>query len=282
MSKMRILVLTSSTGGGHDARAEAFAEWCFQLYRHDVDVRIEQMLEKSSVINRTGVNLYNRIQKGAPWMHKVFFTLVEGLSFLNSRKVTFGGAYYLAVLRDYQPHLVFSVHDCLNRGYFQRARRKRSAPTGCAVPLTAASFPAAGGIRATGSSRARTCIFRARPRPDYAVKKGIPAERTKRARLPDAAAGAPGIHVAGRAPGLSAKNARAAAGSFHGLPRDRRQRCAQPLRPAARAGAPRRPLPGHRDLRPEQARPSTNSSTGARITRSSTATSRAIPRPCTC
>ncbi len=27
MSKLRILVLTSSTGGGHDARAEAFAEW---------------------------------------------------------------------------------------------------------------------------------------------------------------------------------------------------------------------------------------------------------------
>ena len=66
MSKLRILVLTSSTGGGHDARAEAFAEWCFQLYRHDVDVRIEQMLEKSSVVNRTGVNLYNRIQRAAP------------------------------------------------------------------------------------------------------------------------------------------------------------------------------------------------------------------------
>jgi hypothetical protein len=51
------------TGGGHDARAEAFAEWCFQLYRHDVDVRIEQMLEKSSLIHRAGVNLYNRIQR---------------------------------------------------------------------------------------------------------------------------------------------------------------------------------------------------------------------------
>ena len=49
MSKLRILVLTSSTGGGHDARAEAFAEWCFQLYRHDVDVRIEQMLENMFV-----------------------------------------------------------------------------------------------------------------------------------------------------------------------------------------------------------------------------------------
>src|ERR1043165_7566232 len=98
MPKLRILVLTSSTGGGHDARAEAFAEWGFQLYRHDVDVRIEQMLEKSSVVNRTGVNLYNRIQRSAPWVHKVFYAIVEVLSYLNTRDVTFGGAYYLKVL----------------------------------------------------------------------------------------------------------------------------------------------------------------------------------------
>src|SRR5690348_2792955 len=116
MSKLRILVLTSSTGGGHDARAEAFAEWCFQLYRHEVDVRIEQMLEKSSVVNRAGVTLYNRIQKGAPWIHIGFYTVVEALSYLNRRRVTFGAGYYVEMLKSYRPHLVFSVHDCLNRG----------------------------------------------------------------------------------------------------------------------------------------------------------------------
>src|SRR5882757_9529251 len=113
MSKIRILVLTSSTGAGHDARAEAFAEWCFQLYRHDVDVRIEQMLEKSSVVNRAGVNFYNRIQKAAPWVHIWFYTFVEGLSFLNTSKVTFGASYYVKVLNEYKPHLVLSVHDSL-------------------------------------------------------------------------------------------------------------------------------------------------------------------------
>lgn len=123
MSKLRILVLTSSTGGGHDARAAAFAEWCFQLYRHEVDVRIEQMLEKSSLVNRLGVNFYNRIQRAAPWVHKLFYALVELLSWLNRSRVTFGAGYYAAVLRSYRPHLVFSVHDCLNRGYFQLARR---------------------------------------------------------------------------------------------------------------------------------------------------------------
>jgi processive 1,2-diacylglycerol beta-glucosyltransferase len=123
MSKLRILVLTSSTGGGHDARAEAFAEWCFQLYRHEVDVRIEHMLEKSSVVNRTGVNLYNRIQRLAPWVHRGFYAAIELLSWLNRSDVTFGAGFYLKVLKDYQPHLVFSVHDCLNRGYFQLARK---------------------------------------------------------------------------------------------------------------------------------------------------------------
>lgn len=123
MSRIRILVLTSSTGGGHDTRAQAFAEWCFQLYRHEVDVRIEQMLEGSSRIYRGGVNFYNWIQRRSPWMHKAFYTLVEGLSLLNRRTVTVGRLYYERVLRAYRPHLVFSVHDCLNRGYFQLARK---------------------------------------------------------------------------------------------------------------------------------------------------------------
>lgn len=123
MSKLRILVLTSSTGGGHDARAEAFAEWVFALYRHEVDVRIEQMLEKSSVINRAGVNFYNWIQKKVPSLHTAFYTFVEGLSIINTGRVSFGAAYYTKVLEEYRPHLVFSVHDCLNRGYFQLARK---------------------------------------------------------------------------------------------------------------------------------------------------------------
>ena len=37
--------------------------------------------------------------------------------------MTFGRLYYERVLREYRPHLVFSVHDCLNRGYFQLARK---------------------------------------------------------------------------------------------------------------------------------------------------------------
>jgi processive 1,2-diacylglycerol beta-glucosyltransferase len=179
MSKLRILVLTSSTGGGHDARAEAFAEWCFQLYQHDVDVRIEQMLEKSSVVNRTGVRLYNRIQRSAPWVHKLFYAVVEVLSYLNRREVTFGAGYYLEVLREYQPHLVFSVHDCLNRGYFQLAR-KTLGPENVRCATYCGEFSGGWGYsRNWIEPSVDLYISRTETANDYAVAKGIPREKTR-------------------------------------------------------------------------------------------------------
>ena len=179
MSKLRILVLTSSTGGGHDARAEAFAEWCFQLYRHDVDVRIEQMLEKSSVVNRGGVRLYNRIQRSAPWVHKLFYAIVELLSYLNRRQVTFGAGYYLEVLRDYKPHLVFSVHDCLNRGYFQLARKTLGAAKVRCATYCGEFSGGWGYSRNWIEPSADLYISRTPTASDYAVKCGIPPDKAR-------------------------------------------------------------------------------------------------------
>jgi processive 1,2-diacylglycerol beta-glucosyltransferase len=179
VSKIRILVLTSSTGGGHDARAEAFAEWCFQLYRHDVDVRIEQMLENSSVINRTGVNLYNRIQRGAPWIHKLFYTVVEALSFLNSSSVTFGKGYYREMIKSYRPHLIFSVHDCLNRGYFQLAREELGADQVRCATYCGEFSGGWGYSRNWIEPTVDLYISRTPTAGDYAIAKGIPASRAR-------------------------------------------------------------------------------------------------------
>jgi processive 1,2-diacylglycerol beta-glucosyltransferase len=179
MSRVRILVLSSSTGAGHDARAQAFAEWCFELYRHDVDVRIEQMLENSSGLFKAGVNFYNWIQKKSPWMHKAFFLFVELLSLLNRRSVAWGRRYYERVLREYQPHLVFSVHDCLNRGYFQLARKILGADrVRCATYCGEFSGGFGYSINWVEPS-ADLYISRTATARDYSVKLGMPRERTR-------------------------------------------------------------------------------------------------------
>ncbi len=179
MSKIRILVLTSSTGGGHDARAEAIAEWCFQLYRHAVDVQIEQMLEDSSAFNRSGVNFYNGIQKKAPWVHKAFYAFVEMLSYLNSRSVTFGRSYYVKILKEYRPHLIVSVHDCLNRGYFQLARRILGADAVKCVTYCGEFAGGWGYSRNWIEPTVDRYYSRTPTAADYAIKKGIPPERSR-------------------------------------------------------------------------------------------------------
>ena len=179
MARVRILVLTSSTGAGHDTRAQAFAEWCFELYRHDVDVRIEQMLEKSSGFFSAGVNFYNWIQKKSPWIHKAFFLFVELLSLLNRRSVTFGRAYYEKVLREYQPHLVFSVHDCLNRGYFQLAR-KILGPANVRCATYCGEFSGGFGYSINWvEPTADLYLSRTATAQDYAIKLGMPPARTR-------------------------------------------------------------------------------------------------------
>ncbi len=177
--KLRILVLTSSTGGGHDARAQAFAQWCFVLYQHSVDVRIEQMLEKSSVVNRSGVRLYNWIQLRLPFLHNLFYAMVELLSFINRSSVTIGRGYYRTVLEDYRPHLVLSVHDCLNRGYFQFAREMLGADAVRCATYCGEFSGGWGYSRNWLEPSADMFISRTPTARDYAIKCGMPAKKTR-------------------------------------------------------------------------------------------------------
>lgn len=179
MDQIRILVLTSSTGGGHDARAEAFADWCFQLYRHGVDVRIEQMLERSSVVNRGGVHLYNWIQRRMPFLHGVYYAVIELLALLNRRTVALGRSYYVQVLKEYRPHLILSVHDCLNRGYFPLARQVL-APDGVRCVTYCGEFSGGWGYSVNWIEPTVDLYFSRTPTArDFAVRRGIPPERCR-------------------------------------------------------------------------------------------------------
>ncbi len=132
-SHLRVLILTSRTGGGHDARAAAFRDWAERLYGADVEVRIDHTLERSSVFGAGGVAVYNLIQRKAPWSHHGYYNVGEAFGALQGEDVRLGRRYYDALLREYQPDVIMSVHSMLNRGYLARARRILEKPVFCAT-----------------------------------------------------------------------------------------------------------------------------------------------------
>ena len=70
---LKILVLTSSTGGGHDSRALALRLWAesdeAKSAGLEAEVRIERPLENGSRLYGFGTWLYNAIQKTCPALH---------------------------------------------------------------------------------------------------------------------------------------------------------------------------------------------------------------------
>jgi processive 1,2-diacylglycerol beta-glucosyltransferase len=129
----RLLVMTSATGAGHDTHARAAREWCARIYGDAVEVRIEHVLEDSHAVLRAGVDFYNFIQRRAPWVHHGYYQLVEGLDLLNDGTVGLGRAYYRGLLESFRPDAILSVHDCLNRGYFELAAEVLGPRVRCAT-----------------------------------------------------------------------------------------------------------------------------------------------------
>lgn len=122
-STPRILVLTSSTGSGHDMRARSFVAWVQALAGRGAEVRIAHIIEEGSHIGRFGVWVYNVIQRYAPWLHNIYWHIVEIIAGTHKGRVGFGGRYYRRLLADWRPQAVFSVHDSTNHGFFEDARR---------------------------------------------------------------------------------------------------------------------------------------------------------------
>lgn len=174
---MRVLVLSSSTGSGHDMRARAFAAWVERLYGKRVEVRIEQVIENGSLLGRFGVWLYNRIHRHAPWLHNLYFFIVEAFVRSHSRRVTFGGRYYRQLLADWPPEVVFSVHDSTNRGYFEDARRILGPAVRCGTYC--GEFSGGFGYSANWvNPSADFFIARTERARQHAVQLGLPIERS--------------------------------------------------------------------------------------------------------
>ena len=73
---MRVLIFTSSGGTAHDAAAYAIEPW-LKRWDPDGEVLVEHVLENASVFTRAGVALYNWIQRHGPWMHQIYWRVVE-------------------------------------------------------------------------------------------------------------------------------------------------------------------------------------------------------------
>ena len=174
---LRILVLTSSTGSGHDMRANAFAQWVRELHGDAVTVHIEQIIENSSWLGRFGVWVYNTIHRFCPVLHNIYFFIVEVFISSHSGRVSFGGSYYRRLLRELRPHLVFSVHDSTNRGYFEDAKRLLGKEVRC-VTYCGEFSGGYGYSRNWINPEADLFVARTREALDFAIKLGISRERS--------------------------------------------------------------------------------------------------------
>ena len=116
---MNLLILSSSTGGGHDMRANALKSWWTE---GKGEARIMHPLESGFVLYRWGSGLYNFIQRKLPLFHYLYFYFLEYASIHRGARRIIASGRFSREVRDFDPDLVLSVHAHLNHGYFQIAR----------------------------------------------------------------------------------------------------------------------------------------------------------------
>ena len=119
---MRVLIFTSSGGTAHDAAAYALKAW-LQRWDPKGEVWVEHVLENASVFTRAGVALYNWIQRHGPWMHQIYWRVVEWEDVTKPGTLLAGRFYVMRLLRRLKPDLLISTHPHINRGHFDLAQR---------------------------------------------------------------------------------------------------------------------------------------------------------------
>ena len=125
---MRWLILTSSTGTGHNMRADSLRRWAGKVYGDDVEVRIHATLEETHGVYRFGVNLYNLIQRHCPRLHHIYFNALELMALHREARRIRGAERFQALIKDWHPDRIVSVHAHTNHGFFALARQ-------CALPV---------------------------------------------------------------------------------------------------------------------------------------------------
>ena len=132
---MRVLIFTSSAGTAHDAAAEALVQW-FGRCAPEAEVTVESILENASGAGRAAVDLYNWIQRRAPWLHQLYWRVCELEDLTKPGTVLAGRAYIRQVLERVRPELLISTYPHTNRGHFAFVRRVLKHRVRCVICCT--------------------------------------------------------------------------------------------------------------------------------------------------
>lgn len=130
-----MLILTSSCGTAHDAAAYALREW-FAVWNPNVSVHVEHVLEAASSVTRGGMHLYNWIQRTAPWIHQIYWRLLEFERLVKPGSFLFGRRYVYRLLKRFRPTLVISTHPHTNLGHFDLVKRVLGENVACVICCT--------------------------------------------------------------------------------------------------------------------------------------------------
>ncbi len=120
---MKLLILTSSTGSGHNMRANALSLWAERERNHSWDVTIHAPLEQTHRLYEVGVETYNVIQRNAPWAHHLYFNYLELAAMHRNPERILGAEAFINLVQHETPDLILSVHGHTNHGFFELARQ---------------------------------------------------------------------------------------------------------------------------------------------------------------
>ncbi|WP_309398878.1 glycosyltransferase [Cerasicoccus maritimus] len=121
---MKLLVLTSSTGGGHDMRARSLKAWAEHPSAASLGIQVEvfQTLESLDGLYKFGVETYNWIQLHAPWLHHGYFNFLELAAMHRKASAIKGRERFAEELLRVRPDVIVSTHAHLNHGFFALAK----------------------------------------------------------------------------------------------------------------------------------------------------------------
>lgn len=120
--RKRILILTSSTGGGHNMRAAALQAWAEKENDLQLDVVIHQTLESTHPLYAFGVELYNFIQRTAPILHHIYFNWLEWIPLFRCDWLLLNRQGFIQILEQENPDLIVSTHAHVNHAFFTIAK----------------------------------------------------------------------------------------------------------------------------------------------------------------